>query len=244
MTPFRLLPFLTALFASTLNAADNATVNFSSGPQQVHLLELFTSQGCSSCPPADAWLSHFKHDSRLWKSVVPVAFHVDYWDGLGWRDRFADPAYSARQRQYQQSGNVRSVYTPGFVVSGREWRGWFNRGRPAFTQQRSGILSGSIQGNQLIAQYLDGQNTPSRLIAHIVILGFDLSTPIKSGENSRKTLDEDFVVLWHRRAESRDGKWQVELPDRTRLETQHQAIAMWVQSADSPTPLQASGNWF
>ena len=62
---------------------------FESGPQRTHLLELFTSEGCSSCPPAEAWLSKLKADPRLWKDFVPLAFHVDYWDHLGWRDPFA-----------------------------------------------------------------------------------------------------------------------------------------------------------
>ena len=64
------------------------------------MLELFTSQGCSSCPPADAWLSGLVQRSGLWREVIPLAFHVDYWDRIGWKDRFANPGYSERQRDY------------------------------------------------------------------------------------------------------------------------------------------------
>src|SRR4029077_9083235 len=63
---------------------------FESGDTQSSLIELFTSEGCSSCPPAEKWLSALKSSSDLWKKAVPVAFHVDYWDHLGWRDRFAN----------------------------------------------------------------------------------------------------------------------------------------------------------
>jgi len=62
---------------------------FESGDTQNSLIELFTSEGCSSCPPADAWISQLKESPDLWKKIVPVAFHVDYWNNLGWRDRFA-----------------------------------------------------------------------------------------------------------------------------------------------------------
>src|SRR5713226_2490390 len=79
--------------AFTTRAADRV---FESGPQKIHLLELFTSEGCSSCPPAEAWLSKLKSDPRLWKDFVPLAFHVDYWDRLGWRDRFSSRAWTER----------------------------------------------------------------------------------------------------------------------------------------------------
>jgi hypothetical protein len=69
-----------------------------SGPARAHLLELYTSEGCSSCPPAEQWFSTLKQSPRLWKEIVPVAFHVNYWDQLGWKDKLASPANTARQR--------------------------------------------------------------------------------------------------------------------------------------------------
>ena len=82
---------------------------FHSGPEQVHLLEFFTSEGCSSCPPAEERLSALQRDPELWKSLVPVSFHVDYWDNLGWPDRYAAPAYTERQQSYPrgQAGGYR-----------------------------------------------------------------------------------------------------------------------------------------
>ena len=243
MPAFKTLSLLAAILSGTALAEPNQEIHFSSGPQQVHLLELFTSQGCSSCPPADTWLSQLKQDPRLWKNLVPVAFHVDYWDGLGWRDRFADPRFSNRQRQYQQAGNVGSVYTPGFVVAGKEWRGWFRRSELPLQQKSAGQLTGTISGSRLMAQYRDANAQPE-LIGHVAILGFDLQTPVKAGENSRKTLHEDFVVLWHHSATVRNGEWEMELPPHTEFETQQLGIALWVHSRNSPTPLQATGGWF
>src|SRR5436309_15974793 len=82
--------------ALTSQAADRV---FESGPQKVRLIELFTSEGCSSCPPAEAWLSKLKSDPRLWKDFVPLAFHVDYWDHLGWRDPFASKEWTRSEER-------------------------------------------------------------------------------------------------------------------------------------------------
>lgn len=98
---------------------------FSSGEKQTALLELYTSEGCSSCPPADRWLSSLKSKEGLWEEFIPIALHVDYWDYIGWQDRFASKQYSQRQRQYAREQSLKTVYTPGFVYNGKEWRNWF-----------------------------------------------------------------------------------------------------------------------
>ena len=88
-------------------------LTFSSGSHQVTLLELFTSQGCSSCPPAERWLNEYVKDEDLWSRIVPLAFHVDYWDYLGWKDKYADPENGERQRDYARMEKARSVYQIG-----------------------------------------------------------------------------------------------------------------------------------
>src|SRR5687768_10063986 len=88
------------LLCCVMNDLGAEQIQFQSGPNRTALLELYTSEGCSSCPPAEAWLSRVKSDARLWKEFVPVAFHVDYWDYLGWRDPFGMANYSERQRAY------------------------------------------------------------------------------------------------------------------------------------------------
>ena len=80
------------------------------------VVELFTSQGCSSCPPADAML----HDLARQPDVIALALHVDYWDYLGWRDEFASPAHTARQRAYARAAGSRNIYTPQFIIAGQD----------------------------------------------------------------------------------------------------------------------------
>src|SRR4051812_33062365 len=106
--------FLLPLFITLPINAEPATITFQSGPEQTTLLELYTSEGCSSCPPAEKWLSHLKESPGLWKDFVPVAFHVDYWDRLGWRDLLADRGFSDRQLAYAESWHSENVYTPAF----------------------------------------------------------------------------------------------------------------------------------
>ena len=110
------------IFAVSLHGYGETRV-IESGPRQVTLVELYTSEGCSSCPRADRWISHFVDSSDLWQRVVPLSFHVDYWDYLGWKDRFSKPEFSKRQRNHKKTGNVPAVYTPGTLVNGKEWRG-------------------------------------------------------------------------------------------------------------------------
>ena len=80
------------------------------------VVELFTSQGCSSCPPADAVL----HDLASRDDVLPLALHVDYWDYIGWKDQFAKPSHTNRQKAYAHVGGRNMIYTPQMVVQGQE----------------------------------------------------------------------------------------------------------------------------
>src|SRR5712691_12958707 len=110
---------LVVIFVANLNA-QNTSLTFQSAREQTALIELYTSEGCSSCPSAETWLSRLKESPGLWKDFVPLAFHVDYWDYLGWRDPFAAKEWTARQYEYSANWKSESVYTPGFVVDGRE----------------------------------------------------------------------------------------------------------------------------
>jgi hypothetical protein len=79
------------------------------------VVELFTSQGCSSCPPADALLARLTERPN----IIPLALHVDYWDYIGWADSFANPAFTKRQKGYARANGTRTIYTPQMVVGGR-----------------------------------------------------------------------------------------------------------------------------
>ncbi len=215
---------------------------------RVALVELFTSEGCSSCPPADRWLSALARDPRLWSALVPVAFHVDYWDYIGWPDRFASREFSQRQRQHARHGALSSVYTPGFVVHGREWRGWFRRPVLDLSDPPpAGILELRIAANgQVQAGYSAVQESPEPLELHLAVLGFGLSTEVRAGENEGRTLSHDFVVLGYARTPmSRAGARFAAsgaLP-QARVAAPRRAVAAWVSPPGDPAPLQAAGGW-
>ena len=212
---------------------------FVSASRAATVVELFTSEGCSSCPPAERWLSRLKQNPRLWHDLVPLAFHVDYWNDLGWRDKFSDPANSLRQRRYKAAGHLGSVYTPGIVVNGREWRGFFNPAErnsklPRRTSE-PGILVLTRRGDSWQLRFKG--DSGRRLIAHIAWIGMNLQTHVARGENAGKTLAEDFVIL-EARAQDGNGEWLfTHLPKPA----QASAISAWLSAPDDPTPIQAVG---
>jgi hypothetical protein len=214
-------------------AADRA---FESGPQKAHLLELFTSEGCSSCPPAEAWLSKLKTEPGLWKNFVPLAFHVDYWDRLGWRDPFAAKEWTARQYEYSASWKSGAVYTPGFVLDGHEWR---ERSVPIASNETPGVLKLSVVGDKVTAQFNPTHGAVKNADLRVATLGFDLTTKITAGENSGRNLRQDFVVLSLVNKKMSDGKAELPLV----LDPRASAIAAWITAPDRVEPIQAVGGW-
>ena len=106
------------LFASAILSCSTATAGqlvLNSGVEQVTLLELYTSQGCSSCPPAERWLNAYVDSDALWEKTVPMVFHVDYWDYLGWKDTLADSTHAERVTAIDRSilVNVYLLRYPG-----------------------------------------------------------------------------------------------------------------------------------
>lgn len=127
----KLHPLLLVLVTPVALAQSCHVTAVQSGATVPLVIELYTSEGCSSCPPADRWLSSLKGRS----GVIAAAFHVDYWNGLGWPDRFSSPAYTERQKQGVGVNGSRYAYTPQIVVNGKDWRGaspagGFSRTRP------------------------------------------------------------------------------------------------------------------
>src|SRR5579863_4246289 len=137
----------------TLMAADAlaAPQTIVSPATRVSLMELYTSEGCDSCPPAEGWLASLRDDGRLWKQLVPVAFHVDYWDELGWKDPFDSHGYTLRQQRISSHAGNLTIYTPEFVLDGGEWRNWFNH-RPLGLPDsaKAGVLSLTDEGGRSI----------------------------------------------------------------------------------------------
>src|SRR6185436_8497323 len=175
-----------------------------SGPGTAALVELYTSEGCSSCPPADRWLSTLS--SAPSSSVVPLALHVDYWDYIGWKDPYAKREFSLRQRKLTHLQRMALVYTPQVMLQGRDFRGW---GTPAFDQAlatinaqparaRLGLEIRSAQQDGILvkvsAEILDASRAGD---AGLYLAAYEnrLRSRVDAGENRGRTLTHDHVVL-------------------------------------------------
>jgi hypothetical protein len=219
---------------------------FESSDTQSTLIELFTSEGCSSCPPAEKWMSALKSNQDLWKKMIPVAFHVDYWNHLGWRDRFAKPEFTSRQQRYAARWGGDSVYTPGFVVNGKEWR-WFGGDAIPTTSAKVGVLRVSLSTDgKLSASFIPETTQPRALALNVALLGNDLESDVKRGENSGRKLRHDFVVLQLAKSEmtNQGNLWNgTVLLSRNSGTDKATALAAWVQSGETAPPIQATGGW-
>jgi len=239
-----LLTYGLAILLSTAIAQD--TLQFSSNNRQNVMIELFTSQGCSSCPPAERWLNTYVDNTKLWNEVIPIAFHVDYWDKLGWPDPYANHAYSMRQYRHQQQRHIRSVYTPGVVVNGQEWRGWI-RGED-FPEPKpntdAGILSFVANAKQLEVTY---SRVTKDHVLNVVLLGVGITTQVERGENQGKLLEQDFVALSHEMysagKSNASGQWSIPLPKDSANYAKRYALAIWVSDMDDIAPIQSTGYW-
>ncbi|MES2976364.1 MAG: DUF1223 domain-containing protein [Pseudomonadota bacterium] len=156
------------------------------------VIELYTSEGCSSCPPADKWASTLKG-----KNAVVQAFHVGYWDYIGWTDRFAAPAYTTRQRQVAAQNGLRNIYTPQVVRNGQDWRDWSGAlagNEPARAKLSLKRLPADAQGDQFEAMVIPLEGAPANWAAYWTVTENGHASRVKSGENAGEFLKHDFVV--------------------------------------------------
>ncbi|EGG98929.1 hypothetical protein that often co-occurs with aconitase [gamma proteobacterium IMCC2047] len=236
----RLILLIVALYLLPLPLQAGTT--FNSGNKKVPLLELYTSEGCSSCPAADAWLSRLVKHPKLWQQMIPVAFHVDYWNHLGWLDPFANSQNSQRQYRYKHNGNINAVYTPAFVYNGKETRSWFHRSSLLPVSESAHNLKVTLNGRRVSATFDNDKRPYEPLLLNIAVLGFDLKTHVASGENKDKTLSHNFVVLAHKKKLSTNNRWRTSLP-KVNVDSPRTALAAWVSHPYTPVPLQATGGW-
>lgn len=223
--------------------------NFQSAEKQTPLIELYTSEGCSSCPPAEAWLARWKENPNLWRQAVPVAFHVDYWDQLGWPDRFAKPEYTQRQRDYAARLGQDSLYTPEFIVNGQEWRGFFEGGQaPSADGGDVGILkvTATDDGRQVEATFAPETKAGGKYRLQIALLGADVVSQIRRGENGGRTLSHQFVALSYLSIPMAAGgngtlHGAAQMPAPATPD-KPAALAAWVVSDDGAF-IQATGGW-
>lgn len=233
-------------FAAASVHAQTCELSAASKDARTPLVELFTSEGCSSCPPAERWMNQLASEPGLWRDYVPLALHVDYWDYIGWPDRFAERKFSDRQRRYAREGGVDTVYTPGMFVDGRAWNGWRRETAPSASRAAAGVLLLDVDGRQVSLAYRPIASDPEHLIAHVALLGFGLQSDVMAGENRGRTLNHEFVVLGLE-ATSLDGTGArlaatLALPE-TDVVAERLAVAAWVSSADAQRPLQSVGGF-
>jgi hypothetical protein len=156
------------------------------------VIELYTSEGCSSCPPADRWLTKLKGDA----SLVALAFHVNYWDRLGWRDRFSSPAFTQRQAEQQAVNGSRYSYTPQVVLQGRDRRDWPGISLPLADSARAAPVDIAVSGDgrQFTATVQARAGAPGRLAAYWAITEDGHRSAVTAGENAGEKLAHDHVV--------------------------------------------------
>lgn len=193
---------VSALLITTPIASVAAECSAKSGSQTVPLLELYTSEGCSSCPPADKWLSGLKVDAN---KVTPLAFHVDYWDYIGWKDRFSKSEYSERQRKTAAFGGLGFVYTPQFVFNGQDFKGWDDSRLNSAIQNQQKFASRAnlkldavteTDGSTTLKTSASAVNPADAKKADVFVALYEnkLVSQVKAGENSGRELKHDYVV--------------------------------------------------
>ncbi len=173
------------------------------------VVELFTSQGCSSCPPADELLRKIARDPSLNGKVIPLAFHVDYWNYLGWRDPFSSREWSTRQAAYVRAMKLASAYTPQAVVNGEQQLVGSNAGalydaiRAASLQKEEASLRAIVRGSDVI---IEAQSSRLNLEAVVLVVENSVTTRVERGENEGRTLVNDRIVRQLVRAGRADGR--------------------------------------
>lgn len=175
-----------------------------SGKETVPLIELYTSEGCSSCPPADRWLSTTVPAGATGANAIALAFHVDYWDRLGWKDRFASAASTERQYAMARANRTRLVYTPQVMVQGHDFPDWHGKGSAAAfaavaakparariaveAEAQHGTIA--VKATASVPVGADRKNTA----LFVALTDSRLVSEVKAGENAGVRLTHDHVV--------------------------------------------------
>lgn len=220
-----------------------------SGPNTAALVELYTSEGCSSCPPADRWLSAFAPVAGN-GDVVALAFHVNYWDYIGWKDVFADARFTERQRERASASGARYVYTPQVVIGGRDFPGWSSQRSAASAFEAIRRKPSPVSIEVLLRVAADrtltaevnatGKDSLARsdLALLTVLTQNGLASRVTAGENRGEKLQHDFVVrdlAAHRGL----GKATATFKPRPDWNLERMAVAAFVQNLKTGEVLQA-----
>lgn len=218
-----------------LNA--NAACEMTSAAARPHVVELYTSEGCDSCPPAEHWMSTLlKHPD-----LVGLEFHVDYWDTGGWRDPFSDHAYTQRQQALAHRSNHDKIYTPQIWLDGRLWYNWPKGSPPDAVDTAPPALRLSVAPGDPLQVRVDAGAGPagSDYRIYAVLTENGLSEHVRGGENRGKTLAHDEVV---RALAGPFALPQAEIPLKipARVETANASVVAFVQDERDGSIVQAA----
>lgn len=195
-----------ATLAAAFSAAgtDAAVCKATSGPATAALVELYTSEGCNSCPPADKWLSAAIAPGGSGAGAIALAFHVDYWNRLGWPDRFAANAWTERQHAVAQANGASFVYTPQVTLQGRDFPGWRNKDAAsaiAAAQTRPAratlALEARVDGGAVRFDATADVPAPADrrgAVLYVALTDSGHVSDVKAGENKGVRLMHDHVV--------------------------------------------------
>jgi hypothetical protein len=229
-----LVPVLARAAASTARSPAHTVAFF----------ELYTSEGCNSCPPADRWLSGIAKTYPR-ERVVPLALHVDYWDYIGWKDPYARREFSQRQRRLSQLQRVALVYTPQVVLQGADFRNWGGRdfaraverinARPAAAQLELAILE---RGTTAFRVQVDARAAAETAQLYVAAYESGLSSQVLAGENRGRLLPHDYVALeWKGPYEL--GRRDIDLAYLPKAKPADSGVAAFVQNRHTGEVLQA-----
>jgi hypothetical protein len=235
---------LTGLSLQAVAQTAAATCTAQSTDKITPVIELYTSEGCSSCPPADKWLSTLKaQQAKPNGAPLPVvqAFHVNYWNYIGWADRFAMPDHTLRQKQVSAWQQSHQIYTPQVVKDGRDWRNWH--------QGRSGLV-GSEPASLVLTVQQERRDVFSAIVApkagaaqswaaYWTVTENGHSTKVLRGENSGEQLTHDFVVRQYQSAGEHSGAGRLVLQTIAKDPAYMRQINLVVFNPQTGKPLQA-----
>ncbi len=215
-----------AAFALPLCA--HADCGAQGGTQRPQLLELYTSEGCNSCPPAEDWLNRMQAGAQ----VVPLAFHVDYWDSAHWQDRFAQPGFAARQRSIA-ARSKNQTFTPQVVLDGQIWNSWHRGGRIAALVAAPVFFAMQVRRSDLQVQWqmkftAAAATEDNKVFVALVEDG--LQSRVRAGENAGKLLQHDHVVRAFN-GPNPAGDGVVRLRARSKVDLDRARIIAWMQDA-------------
>jgi hypothetical protein len=197
------LTLFTAIMICAVTPAQAAMCNAASGSTRVALLELYTSEGCDSCPPADRWVSALPSRGFDARRVVTLAYHVDYWNYLGWKDPFAQARHTERQRHANNRIRNRTIYTPQLMLDGKDYRANlsisdFERRIAAANGEKPGAditlsmhaAAGALEASANVKLHRNDAGAG----VFLALAENRLASQVSAGENRGKRLEHDFVV--------------------------------------------------